>query len=240
MNILITGASSGLGLQLAQDYLCDKHQVYVCGRTIEKLTTHFQSQDAHLLAFDTRNLSQTNTALTSVDSLDLLILNAGTCRYVDDPMHFEPSLFPEVFSTNLLGTVNVLTACLPKMKSGAQIIFIGSAASRLPLPRAEAYGASKAALDYLVQTLQITLASKGIACSLVQPGFIDTPLTQKNDFPMPWLISVCDASKKIRMGIQSRRRLIRFPWSLHFCLTILSLLPQPLWRFLARQFLNRT
>ncbi len=240
MKILITGASSGLGLQLAQDYLLEKHQVFACGRNAEKLTNHFQHSDASTLVFDSTNKEQTDATLACVETLDLLILNAGTCRYVDNPMQLDATLFTDVFSTNVTGSLNVLAACLPKMKPGSQLVFISSAASRLPLPRAEAYGASKAAIDYLAQTLEISLVPKGIACSLVQPGFIDTPLTQKNDFPMPWLMSVAEASQKIRRGIARRQRLIRFPWSLHLCFSLLHMLPHSLWASLARQFINRT
>ena len=83
--------------------------------------------------------------------------------------------------------------------------------SWLPLPRAEAYGASKAALDYLADTLRLDLAGKGIGVTLIRPGFVQTPLTAKNDFPMPCLVTVEEASRAIMAGLVAGRHQIHFP-----------------------------
>ena len=103
----------------------------------------------------------------------------------------------------------------------------------LPLTRAEAYGASKSALDYLARTLAIDLAPQNIDVSLIRPGFVDTPLTQKNTFKMPGIISVEQAATLISKGLQQRKLEINFPRSFFYVLKALSLLPNILWRRIA-------
>lgn len=96
------------------------------------------------------------------------------------------------------------------------------------MPRAEAYGASKAALSYIAQTLALDLEHKGIKVTLVSPGFVKTPLTDKNDFPMPMLVTPEVASYYIRQGIQAGNREIHFPKKFSFILKAIALLPMGL------------
>jgi NAD(P)-dependent dehydrogenase (short-subunit alcohol dehydrogenase family) len=98
----------------------------------------------------------------------------------------------------------------------------------MPLPRAEAYGASKAAMRYLMQTLRIDLASEGIDVTLVSPGFVDTPLTQKNDFPMPMRWPVERAARYIAERLDKRPHEIAFPTPLIAVLKLLGSLPSSL------------
>ena len=88
---------------------------------------------------------------------------------------------------------------------------MGSSSSYLPLPRAEAYGASKAAIEYLSRTLQISLKSSDIHVSYIAPGFVETSFTDKNDFPMPMRVDVKFASEKIRAGFSSKKTGNTFP-----------------------------
>jgi len=97
--------------------------------------------------------------------------------------------------------------------------------SWLPLPRAEAYGASKAALDYLADTLRLDLASKGSRVTLIRPGFVQTPLTAKNDFPMPCLVTVAQASRAIMDGLTAGHHQIHFPRRFIWLLRLLGALP---------------
>ncbi|HBH28499.1 MAG TPA: short-chain dehydrogenase, partial [Desulfofustis sp.] len=114
--------------------------------------------------------------------------------------------------------------------SRPHLVGIGSSAAYLPLPRAEAYGASKAAVAYLIETLRITLSPEQIDVSLVCPGFVKTPLTDKNDFAMPMRISVEQASRAIRRGIDKRQAEIHFPKRFTYILKTLSLLPRGIWK----------
>ncbi len=227
--VLITGASSGIGLELARDYAADGWQVIACGRNRDKLEQALEGLEVMLRVFDSTDQAACHEALLHLPPVDLAILAAGTCDYIDDPQHIDADLFTRVIQTNLLGTLYCLTPLLASMQAGGRIAVVSSSVTFVPLTRAEAYGASKAALDYLVRTLAIDLAQSGIALSLIRPGFVDTPLTQKNDFPMPGRISVAEASAAIRKGLARGQREISFPFGLISILRLLSWLPQGLW-----------
>ena len=232
---LITGASSGIGMQLATLYLGAGWQVTACGRDGEKLKAALGDQTEHLrfCIFDIshRQSVLSNTAL--LKNIDLAIFNAGTCEYIDNPQAFDGQLFERVIHNNVIGTGYCLESILPKINKGGQLGIVSSSVTTLPLTRAEAYGASKSALDYLARTLAIDLAPKNIDVSLIRPGFVDTPLTQKNTFEMPGIISVEQAATFISKGLQQRKLEINFPRSFFYVLKGLSLLPNILWRRIA-------
>ena len=114
---------------------------------------------------------------------------------------------------------------------------MGSSSSYLPLPKAEAYGASKAAIEYLAKTLAITLSKEEIHVSYIAPGFVETPLTDLNDFPMPMRVNVEFASRRIRQGLEQRQREIHFPKLFTGLMKTLSLLPIGWQRFLLTKVL---
>jgi len=240
MNLLITGSSSGIGLQLARDYLAQGHTVYCCGRNesaLAALTNDFPSL-ARALIFDIQNLQDCRQALASIEPLDLVVLNAGTCEYVD-AAQFDAELFERVIRINVIGMANCLECLIPQIKAGGQLALMGSSSSYVPLPRAEAYGASKAATEYLAKTLAISLQPKNIWVSYIAPGFVETPLTDVNDFPMPMKVDVNFASRKIRQGLEKRRSEIHFPASFTLLLKALRLLPNSAQRFLLSKTLTR-
>jgi NAD(P)-dependent dehydrogenase (short-subunit alcohol dehydrogenase family) len=168
-----------------------------------------------------------------------VILNAGTCEYIDDVRHFDTELFARVMQTNVQGTVNCLAPVLRHMGPGSRLAIISSSVTFLPLTRAEAYGASKAALDYLARALAVDLVPDGIGVSLVRPGFVDTPLTRRNDFPMPGLIDVDRASQAIRRGLDRGRAEITFPFVFISVMRMLSWLPGGLWQRIAARMIGR-
>lgn len=231
--VLITGASSGIGRQLALDYAADGWQVVACGRDGGKLAAALTGSAAELCVFDMLDRDHCQATLARLEPLDLVILNAGTCAYIDDVRSFDAALFAEVVANNLIGTGNCLAALTGRIRPGGRLALVSSAVTFLPLPRAEAYGASKAALDYLARSLAIDLARHAIAVSLIRPGFVDTPLTRRNDFPMPGRISVTAASRAIRRGLASGRHEICFPFTFCAALRLLACLPFGLWRRLA-------
>ena len=233
MNILITGASSGIGKQLAIDYLENGHVVYCCGRDLSALRQLKESfpKLAIILNFDICSLEACAESLSSLKSLDLVILNAGTCEYID-ARSFDAELYSRVLRVNVEGTANCLQFLIPRIKEGGSLALMGSSSSFIPLPRAEAYGASKAAIYYLAQTLRISLKSAKICVSYIAPGFVETPLTDRNDFPMPMRVDVNYASDQIRKGLAKGNWLIHFPRNFTWLLKAIGVLPARLQQFL--------
>jgi NAD(P)-dependent dehydrogenase (short-subunit alcohol dehydrogenase family) len=159
-------------------------------------------------------------------ALDCVILNAGTCEYLD-AQAFEAAMVERVLRINLLGASYCIETALPLLRRGVQpqLVGVASAVTFLPLPRAEAYGASKAALRYLLEALRIDLAREDISVTLVSPGFVDTPLTRRNDFPMPMRWPVQKAARHIVRRLDARPLEIAFPTPFIAALRLLSLLP---------------
>ncbi|WMC09367.1 SDR family NAD(P)-dependent oxidoreductase [Oceanimonas pelagia] len=233
--VLITGASSGIGLQLARDYVADGWTVVACGRHHHKLKQAMSGERVEYAVFDINDRTAATDALNAVAPVDLAILNAGTCEYVDDAHAFDAALFERVVQANLIGTANCVAAVLPRIKTGGRLALVSSSVTFVPLTRAEAYGASKAGVDYLARTLAVDLKPDQVAVSLIRPGFVDTPLTQKNDFPMPGRVSPAQASRAIRSGLAKGKREVTFPAGFIATLSLLSWLPQGLWLSLARR-----
>lgn len=233
--VLITGATSGIGQQLALDYARQGWIVWACGRNQAALTELKQRGGEHLLplCFDVNQAQDIAHAANRIHELDLLILNAGTCEYIDDAKQFDGALFERVMQTNVVSLGYCLQHLLPLLKRGGKLALMGSSASYLALPRAEAYGASKAAVSYLARTLAIDLKSQGIEVSLISPGFVNTPLTAKNDFAMPMSIDVERASAAIRAGLAKGRFDVHFPKKFTLILKTLAMLPEFIWQRLA-------
>jgi len=236
LNILITGASSGIGLALAQEYLNQGHRVFALARSAEKLTALQVSYPEQIITLvaDISQLDQVNSVkaqlLQQTPYLDLLILNAGTCEYVD-ARDFSSAVFNRVDSVNWKGNHHCLEVFLPILLAAKQyskvphLVGVSSLASILPLPRSEAYGASKVAFEYLLKSLQVDLHSQGLKMTIVRPGFVDTPLTQRNDFAMPLIVSSEKAATIISKGIASGKHRIEFPKPLVWSMKLIALLP---------------
>lgn len=236
--VLITGATSGIGFQLALDYRRAGWQVWGCGRDGERLLA-LGRHGITPLQFDGRDASAVSEAAASLPRVDLVILNAGNCEYMDVAEGFDGALFARVIETNLVATGHALAAFLPLLGAGGRLAIVSSSVSWLPLPRAEAYGASKAALGYLADTLRLDLAGKGIGVTLIRPGFVQTPLTAKNDFPMPCLVTVEEASRAIMAGLTAGRHQIHFPRRFIWLLRLLGALPVGLWLRLGRTLVSK-
>lgn len=231
MRVLITGATSGIGEKLAQRYASQDAFVMACGRSQNKLANlSNQFSNIETFGFD---LTHYDDYPELEKDIDLLILNAGNCEYIDDALHFDAKKFERVVNVNLIAIGYALEKWLHHIKRGGRLVIVSSSAGLLPLPRAEAYGSSKAALIYLAKTLSIQLKKHGVHVSVVLPGFVDTPLTKKNTFSMPMMISSEDAANQIIKGIEQGKTEISFPKRFIFIMKILKLLPFSAWQKLA-------
>ena len=249
--VWLTGASSGIGYSLAILLVKSNYQVVISARSAAKLETLFNLYPNHFLVVpcDVTIPEQLKAAVEKIkhhySRLDILITNAGTCEYLD--VHqWDSGMMRRVMDSNYLGTVYTIEAALPLMKYTAEIneknsklshihnhnhpLILGmcSLATCLPFPKAEAYGASKAAVKYFLESLRVDLKESLIDVSIIYPGFVETPLTDRNTFNMPDKISAEQAAKHIFKGINKRQSQIYFPLRFSLILRFLSMLPNTL------------
>jgi NAD(P)-dependent dehydrogenase (short-subunit alcohol dehydrogenase family) len=232
--VLITGASSGIGKALALKYAQQGFEVYACGRSEDKLKAlEAEANNITPIIFDVTDKQQIIQATKHVPPLDHLVLNAGNCEYMETVSPFDSELFSRVINTNLLSVGYCLDVLLPKLSAGSQLGIVSSSVTFLAFTQAQAYGASKAGLDYLARSLSVDLEANKIGVSLIQPGFVETPLTDKNTFNMPNTVSPEFAAEKIFSGMQAKKHTIRFPTIFITILKLMACLPFALWRKLA-------
>lgn len=240
-NIWITGASSGIGKEIALQLAQQKHRVFISARNADLLQAMASRDPQHLIAVpaDLADEGQVKLAVDAIGSqtpvLDLVILNAGTCEYLDNGI-IDTALTDRVMSTNFLGAVYSAAACMPLLQksSSPALYVVSSQVTSLPITRSEAYGASKAALEYFFRTLRIDWREREIHVGIVRPGFVKTPLTDKNDFSMPGIWPTHKAASTILRGIEKRRLEIVFPCSLRIAMAFLSAMPQAVWLWISQ------
>jgi short-subunit dehydrogenase len=231
--IWVTGASSGLGRSLVLALAAQGHSVIASARNQESLLSLEKLSEAIIaLPCDITDEDSLKAVQSKIGNLykglDQVILNAGNCEYLEFP---DPdwAAIRRVMEVNYFGTINCLQVALPLLRQSTvarpHIIAIASQVTNAPFAKAEAYGASKAALQYFFNSLRIDLASENIDVSVVNPGFVDTPLTRKNDFEMPFLMDVDDAAQRIIKQIASRPRSYSFPKRLQALLLTSKLMP---------------
>lgn len=236
IRLWITGATSGIGYAVARTLLEQGHELIVTGRREEPLNELAAMAPGRVTVArgDTTtpaDLERVRAGFDGPKPLQMAILNAGTCEYLD-VADFRSSVIEANITTNVIGTSRSVEAVLPSLRAAraqglpAQLVIVSSSAWWFPFGRAEGYGASKAALTYFAHALRADLAAEGIGVTVVSPGFVKTPLTDRNDFPMPFLISVDDAAQRIVRGLQRGQSEIQFPKRFTWMLKALSALPQ--------------
>lgn len=233
--IWITGASSGIGYALATKLLADGDTVIATARHADKLQKLQEQYPDKLFIYslDVTDEVAVNSFCGQVAQkfsyIDTMILNAGICEYIDWP-NFDLKIIRRNMDTNFWGMANCIAHGLKLLHGSAKPYVVGmtSSAAMVGLPRAEGYGSSKAAATYLLQCLQVELYSYNIDVSIVMPGFVKTELTAKNDFPMPFLLSVDKAAEIIINGMAKRKPKIKFPHRLIMILNILRFMPDKL------------
>ena len=230
---LVTGASMGIGRALALALVDAGWRVVISARSADKLTTLAAERSAGQLIpapLDVTDMTRCRVVIDSVERehgpIALAVLNAGT--YTRDRAHqLDLASARETFSLNVMGTLNVLAPLAERMaaRGRGQLGVVASVAGYRGLPGAIAYGGSKAALIAMTEAMRFDLAPRGVAISVINPGFVRTPLTDKNDFPMPFLLEPDDAAWRIVKGLAAGYYEIAFPWPLAAQLKTLALLP---------------
>lgn len=240
----ITGGSTGIGAEVAQQLAREGHTVAISARSADKLAVLAQQNygAGKILAYpldvtDQNAVQQTvEKIIKDCGAIDLAMLCAGTYT-PDDTEYLNVAAIESQFRLNVMGTVYAISALLPVMKHKpeAQIAVVASVAGYRGLPRAIGYGGTKAALINMVEAMKLDCDVLGIKLQLICPGFVKTPLTDKNTFPMPFLISVEEAGQTIVRGLKSNRFEIVFPTPMVIFMKILRWLPYRLFFPLVRK-----
>lgn len=221
---VITGASSGIGWEIAKALAKRQCAVGLVARRKERLDALVQEIQAAggKAASATADVSVRQQTVAAIHSLrdqlgpiDLLIANSGVGKQTTlEPINMGD--IEEMFQVNTLGVVYAIEAVLPDMlkRGKGHLTAISSLASYLGMPGESAYCASKAAVNFYMDGLRIELRTRGVHVTTVCPGFVETPMTAANDFDMPWLLKADVAAEKIVRALERKKKIVNFPWQL--------------------------
>lgn len=239
--VWIVGASTGIGEALARELAGRGARLVLSARGADRLEALArQLPESSALPMDVTDPAQWQSATRHLvgrdDGLDMVVFNAGTYA----PMRAwecSSEVARATINTNLLGVMDGVMTVLPPMlaQGRGHLVIVASVAGYRGLPRALVYGPSKAALINFGESLYLDLADKGIAVTLVNPGFVATPLTAGNDFHMPALISARQAALEIIDGLEHGSFEIHFPRRFSRLLKVLRVLPAALYFRLIRK-----
>ncbi|MGM0560421.1 MAG: SDR family NAD(P)-dependent oxidoreductase [Pseudomonadota bacterium] len=245
----ITGASSGLGRELALQMARDGWSVAVSARSAEKLDSlvaEAAGAGGRVAAYpldvtDADAVGRTVARIESeLGSIDQAVLNAGT--HQPTPVHeFKASDFRKLVDLNLMGTINCLEGLIGRFRErrAGRIAVVASVAGYTGLPQASAYGMTKAGLINLCEALRVELQPDDVTLQVVNPGFVRTPLTDRNDFPMPFLMEVEDAARALYRGLSRDSFEITFPRRFTWMMKLLRILPYSLKLAVTARMLRR-
>jgi short-subunit dehydrogenase len=221
---VVTGASSGIGHALARALAAEGCKVGLVARRQDPLASLAGAIRASggVAEYATADICEREEAVKAIRDLavrlgpvDLLVANAG----VGAPTILEPFNVGDVekmFRVNVLGVVYSLEAVLPAMleRRRGHVAAVSSQAAYKGLPGEWGYTASKAAVNNVMEGLRIQLRGKGIAVTTLCPGFVATPMTEVNQFKMPWLLTADEAARRIVRALRRRKKVYNFPWQM--------------------------
>ena len=234
LSLFITGGTTGIGWAVAKLYLEEGHRVGVCGRNLEKLPEESKSYPSlSSYEVDVTDPLALKKAIEdfSKDGLDIMFANAGRSHGSKTRRpDFEVSR--DIINININGVLNAFGPAVEifEKQGHGQLVATASVAGYVGLPGASAYSASKAAIIKLCESYNLDF--KNIQTTCICPGFIDTPLTQKNDHSMPWLMSLDKGAQIIKKAIEQKKAIKTFPWQMRFVVTFLKIIPRACYRFI--------
>jgi len=232
----ITGASTGIGRALALRLVRDGWRVAASARGSDALTRLASESGGAIRAFplDVTDAGATLRVAAEIErelgAVDLAVVNAGTDARTP-ATDFDPAVARRVIEVNLIGAANTLAAAMPEMirRRAGHIAVVASVAGYRGLPRAAAYSASKAGLIALAEGLKFDLDKHGVKIQVICPGFVRTPLTDRNDFAMPFLMDADEAAERVARGLEGSAFEIAFPRRFAWILKLLGCLPDRLY-----------
>lgn len=233
-SILITGGSGGIGAAIARVYAAPGVTLALGGRDAARLERVAEACRAAgaavgVASADVRDAERLAAWIAEADTrapLDLVIANAGVSAGTGGSGETEDQA-RRIFDTNVAGVINTVIPAVDRMRPRrrGQIAIMASLAAFRGFPGAPAYCASKAAVRVWGEALRGHLHGSGIAVSVICPGYVRSPMTAVNEFPMPLLMDAERAARIIRRGLERDRARIAFPWRLYAAVRLLSALP---------------
>jgi len=240
----VTGASSGIGAELAQLLAARDTKVAISARTAGKLAAD-AAANARLFAYplDVTDASATAATIARIEAelgpIDLAVLNAGAWAMMDAD-RLDIAAIRTGVEVNYMGVMHALAMLVPLMvaRGRGHIAIVASVAGYRGLPKSAAYGPTKAALINLAETLKSELGPKGIMVSVANPGFVDTPMTRDNPFPMPGIVTARFAAERMLEGLERRRFEIVFPRGFGLAMKLLRIVPDRLFFWYVTTFIQ--
>ncbi len=234
--VFLTGASSGIGEALAIAFAKKGATIGLLARREELLAALAEkceaaSGKARIFPCDVVDSDGVHTAADKFRQefghIDLMIANAGIGGNNKETRNYEPDAVKKLIDINLLGAVNAIHAVVPQMleHGSGHLVAISSLAGFRGLPKSAAYSASKAAMNAFFESVRLDVAQKGIDVTIVQPGFIRTPLTAGREAKMPFLMYLDDAIPHFIKAIENKKKFAAFPWQLATIVRLGKIMP---------------
>jgi short-subunit dehydrogenase len=248
-NVWLIGASSGIGAALVPELLAQGCRLAISARgedELRRLAAENAGPGRTVLVkpVDVTEAGALDRVAPDIEAdlgpIDVLIYSAGQWQPVEVDQWDSAGIENQI-AVNYTGFVRAIGAVLPGMlaRHNGDIVGLASVGGYAGFPRAEAYGSAKAAVIALLQSLRMDLKKHGVGVVTVNPGFVDTPLTRKNDFAMPFLVSSQEAARRITKGLLAGEREIHFPKRLSWTLKLITALPDGLYERVASRFMAR-
>ena len=242
-SVWITGASSGIGRELAIQLACQNVEIYASARRSDELQILSSiNNNIHSINLDVSKIKdvrkKTKFFFENGNFPDLVILNAGVSRlFTLDKIDEKYQDIIDSMDSNYFGVINCLSVILPRMieRKKGHIAIMSSVAGYRGLPNSVAYSPTKAALINLVEIMRSELSPLGINISIINPGFVDTDATKVNKFPMPSMVSVEFAARKIIRDLVKLKYEVAFPFMFTSFIKFLRILPNTLYFYIIRK-----
>jgi len=236
MVVFLTGASSGIGEALARHYAARGARLGLVARRADRLEALRESLPggADTYVADVRDLGALQAAaadfLAKHGPPDLVIANAGISHGTSTEHADDSDVFRQVLDINVVGMVNTFHPFVAAMRKAGRgtLAGVASVAGYRGMPGAGAYSASKAAAIRYLESLRVELRGTGVRVATICPGYIDTPMTVKNPYPMPFIIPAEDFARRFARALDSGKTYAVIPWQMAIVAKLLAVLPNAL------------
>ena len=240
--VLITGASSGIGYSLAKSLPKENCSLALISRRkniLDELAAELKNRANKVISYscDVGDVSQVRETFSKIKNdfgkVDIAILNAGISQRLDIK-NYSVDVAKKIFDANVFGIINFVEQLLPDFmeRNEGMIVGVSSLAEVRGFPKSGFYNASKSAASLLLESLRIELKPYDVKVITVKPGFVRTPMTDKNEFHMPFLMDLDDAANIIIKGLKKEKQIIQFPWPIVIGSKIMRILPNKLFDYL--------